>query len=178
MSKKIFKRLAPDPGKVKVHRSLAFLVGPLHDSNLFHLNRDSVSLAFLVGVFCAFLPLPGQMPIATVIALIVRCNLPIAVGLVFLTNPITTPPILFASYELGTWLLQIPQQDFTIELDWHWLTNVFVKIWKPLMVGSLACGIFFSVTAYVSVRLFWRYHVGVRWRKRQKREREKACNHL
>ena len=174
MPKKLFRRLIPDAKNVKSHTSLAFLGALLHDPYLFHLNRHSVSLAFLVGVFCAFLPLPGQMAIAAIIALIVKCNLPIAVTLVWISNPITIPPLFFCCYRLGIWLLQVPSQDFTIELSWYWATHTLVNIWKPLIVGALVCGSFFSVIAYLSIRIFWRYYVGTAWRKRRQRAREEG----
>ena len=72
MPKKLFKRLAPDAAIIQNHPSLAFLGKLLQDPYLFHLNRRSVPLACLVGVFCAFLPLPAQMAIAAVTSLIVN----------------------------------------------------------------------------------------------------------
>ena len=172
MPKKFFKRLTPDDETVKRHPSLASLRKFLDSPYLFHLNRHSVSLAFSVGTFCAFLPMPAQMLVAATAALLVRCNLPIAVALVWISNPITIPPIFFACYKFGTWLLEIPPRDFTIELSWYWITHVFVNIWKPLIVGSLVAGSFFSITSYISIRFFWRLHVGAQWQKRQKKKTE------
>ena len=174
MPKKLIKRFMPSHETIKKHPSLAFLGRLLEDPYLLHLNRHSVSLAFLVGVFCAFLPIPAQMVVAAATAIVVRCNLPIAVALVWITNPITIPPIFFGCYEFGVWLLKVPPQDFTIELSWHWLANVFVDIWRPLIVGSLTAGIFFSLTSYIFVKLFWRFHVGMQWRKRQQRGKKNA----
>lgn len=170
MPKKLFKQLMPSDETIKKHPSLAFLGKLLEDPYLLHLNRHSVSLAFLVGVFCAFLPIPAQMAVAAVIAIIVRCNLPIAVVLVWISNPITIPPIFFACYKFGAWLLEIPPRDFAIELSWSWLTDVFVDIWKPLITGSLAAGCAFSISSYMSVKLFWRYYIAMQWRKRQQKE--------
>jgi uncharacterized protein (DUF2062 family) len=58
-----------------------------------------------IGLFCAFLPLPFQMVIAASLAVLSRCNVPIAVVLVWVSNPITMTPMLFFSYQLGAWLL-------------------------------------------------------------------------
>ena len=64
MARKLFRRYLPSAAKVKDNPSLHFLVDLLHDPNLFHLNRHSVSVAFFVGIFIAFIPIPGQMPVA------------------------------------------------------------------------------------------------------------------
>ncbi|TQV81335.1 DUF2062 domain-containing protein [Exilibacterium tricleocarpae] len=167
MARKLLKRWMPDPTNVKKNPSLHFLGDLRHDPNLFHLNRHSVSVAFFVGVFCAFLPIPGQMPIAAIAALLVRCNLPLAVALVWISNPVTIPPIFFATYELGRWILQTPEIQFSIELSWEWVTTKLVKLWQPLLVGSLLSGIFFGTLGYVTMQLFWRWHVVSNWRKRQ-----------
>jgi len=52
----------------------------IHDPNLFHINRHSLSAGVFVGLFIAFLPIPGQVLVAAFMAWKLRCNLPIAVG--------------------------------------------------------------------------------------------------
>ena len=61
----------------------------LLEPELWHLHRRSVGGAFFIGLFCAFMPVPSQMVLAALLALVARCNLPIAVGLVWVTNPLT-----------------------------------------------------------------------------------------
>jgi len=92
MPKKLLKRFFPSQEFIQKHPSLSFLGPVLQDPNLFHLNRYSVSMAFLVGMFLAFFPAPGQMVLAGFVAFWLRCNLPIAIALVWITNPITIPP--------------------------------------------------------------------------------------
>jgi len=155
MAKKIFKRWLPDPAEFKKRPALNFMSHLLHDPNLFHLNRHSVSGAFFIGLLTAFLPILGQMPIA--------------VALVWISNPITIPPIFFATYELGRWILDTPSVGFTMELSWEWFSTEFTKLWKPLVVGSLICGVIFGGIGYISIQLFWRWHVVRNWEKRKRR---------
>ncbi len=108
MPRRIFKRYMPDPESIRNHKGLRFL-GPLIQSpNLWHLNRRSVSRAMGMGLFAAFIPIPLQMLLAASLAVWVRANLPISVGLVWLTNPITMPPVFYCTYKMGAWVMGIP----------------------------------------------------------------------
>ena len=69
MPKKLIKKYLPDPEKLKQQKSLQFLGDRLHEPNLWHLNRRSVSLAFAIGLFVAWIPTPTQMAIAAISAL-------------------------------------------------------------------------------------------------------------
>jgi uncharacterized protein (DUF2062 family) len=126
-------------------------------------------MAFLVGVFLAFFPLPGQMVLAAFIAFWVRCNLPIAIALVWITNPITIPPIFFGTYKLGSWLLDTPPIIFDGSISWQWINAELGRIWKPLLVGSLCAGSFFSLLSYFIIRYLWRLYVIYQWRHRQEK---------
>lgn len=177
MPKKLLKRFIPSQQFIKEHPSLRFL-GPIRDDpNIFHLNRYSVSMAFLVGMFLAFFPIPAQMIVAAMVALWVRCNLPIAVTLVWITNPITIPPIFFATYTLGAWVLDTPAMNIDITFTWEWINGELTRIWKPLLAGSLITGIFCGVTSYTIINIIWQWQVIRKWRNR-KAAREKARNNL
>ncbi|MYM62710.1 DUF2062 domain-containing protein [Pseudomaricurvus sp. HS19] len=173
MPRKYFKRWLPDPADFRNRPALAFMSNLLHDPNLFHLNRHSVSVAFLIGLFIAFLPIPGQMPLAALFAFWLRCNMPLAVALVWISNPLTMPPLFYATYELGRWLLGSPKMAFTIELSWEWLNTEFTRLWEPLLVGSVLTGVVMGTLGYVSIQLFWRWHVVRSWERRKLR-REQA----
>jgi uncharacterized protein (DUF2062 family) len=124
-------------------------------------------MAFLVGVFLAFFPLPGQMIMAGFIAFWVRGNLPITIALVWITNPITVAPIFFATYKLGSWMLDTPPLVFDGSISWQWINAELGRIWKPLLLGSFTAGSFFSFTSYFTIRYLWKAHVLYQWRHRQ-----------
>lgn len=173
MPRKIFKRWLPDPANVRNTPALKFLGVLLHDPNLFHLNRHSVSVAFFAGLFIAFLPVPGQTPLAAVAALLFRCNLPIAMALVWVSNPLTFPVIFFGAYKLGAWMLQVPYGHFTFELSWEWLKNDFLRIWQPLILGCVISGLFFGTLGFLIIQWTWRWHVISRWQARGKKMTDK-----
>ena len=174
MARKLFKNLFPNPDNIKNRPGLKFLGALLHDPNLFHMNRHSVSVAFAIGLFMAFMPMLGQMPAAALVAFCLRANLPIAVALVWISNPVTIPPIFFATYEFGRWVLDSPAMHFSVELSWEWFSSELRNFWKPLLVGSLIIASFFSAIGYFGIQLFWRWHVVSNWEKRKARRAEQA----
>ncbi|MDO3387153.1 DUF2062 domain-containing protein [Gilvimarinus sp. SDUM040013] len=173
MARKVIRRYLPDPAAIKEKPALQFLGDLLHDPNLFHLNRHSVSLAFFFGVFFAFLPVPGQMVLAALCALWVRCNMPITLALVWITNPLTYAPIFFATYQLGRWILDAPTLANSSEHNWAWLMEEFSLIWKPLMLGSIITGLILGGISYIAMQLFWRWHVLRAWEHRKLRRKSR-----
>src|SRR5690606_12186808 len=97
MARKLIKRWVPDSSKVRGIPALKFLGKLLQDPYLFHLNRHSVSAGVAIGVFVALQPIVGQMPLAAVLALWLRGNLPLALTLTWLTNPLTYAPVYFTT---------------------------------------------------------------------------------
>ncbi len=123
-----------------------------------------------MGLFMAFLPFPIQMFLAAGAAIALRVNLPIAVLLVWISNPLTMPAIFYFAYKLGVWILGIhggERTSFTLTLEWF--RREFLEIWKPLMVGSLVLSTFNAIIGYIATRLIWRIVVVIRWRKKKQR---------
>ncbi len=174
MPKQALKKFFPSPQAVKEHPSLQFLGTLLHEPNLWHLNRRSVSRAFLIGIFCAFLPMPFQMVLAAILGIFIHSNLPISIGLVWISNPITIPPIFYFTYLVGAEILDIPSKPFEIELSVEWALEKLGAIWEPLLLGSFICAVIFSSIGYVGIRLFWRWNVMRQWQKRKLKRAEKT----
>ncbi|MET3998806.1 uncharacterized protein (DUF2062 family) [Marinobacterium sp. MBR-109] len=167
MPRKLIRKFMPDEHKLRNHRHLGWLGRHLHDPNLWHLTRKSVARAFLVGLFCAFLPIPGQMLVAALMAVLISSNLPISVGLVFITNPLTMPPIFYLSYRVGVWILGI-ERGIASERSWnlHTIQTELASIWWPLLLGSILCGIISGLIGYLLINRFWIWHVNKSWRRR------------
>lgn len=181
MPRRVFKRYMPHPDSIREHKSLRFLGKLTHDPNLWHLNRHSVARAMAIGLFAALIPLPLQMLLAAILAVPVRANLPISVGLVWLTNPLTMPPVFYCTYKVGSWILQVPAGEidqlwprishFISEPSWELLTNLWSPILAPLLVGSLLSGVLIGALGYCLTRVYWRWWVRHNWRKRQEARR-------
>ena len=159
MPKRLLKKYMPDPHTIREHKSLQMFGTLLHDQNLWHFNRRSVAKAFAVGFFFMMIPVPFQMALAAGAAIIVRSNLPLSVALVWISNPLTMPPMFYFAYKVGAWVLQTPEVEFTFEPTMEWLTNGMLAIWQPFIFGCIFLGIIFSVTGYIGIRLLWRWSV-------------------
>jgi len=167
MPQKTLKSLLPSPAWMRRNGSLAILGDWVYAGYLWHLNRYSASMAFFVGLFLAFIPVPGQMLLAALGAVLLRCNLPLSVALVWLTNPVTVPAIFYLAYRVGALLIDVPVKDVEFELSLAWFQNGLLNVWKPLVVGCLLCGLFFGSVGYFVVNTLWRMRVARQWRRRQ-----------
>ena len=145
-------------------------LGPrLQDPGIWHINRRSVSGAVAVGLVCAFIPVPFQMFLAAIGAIIFRVNILIAVPIVWLSNPVTMPPLFYFCYKVGVWILGAPERDFDFELSFDWLANGLLLIWQPFLLGCLIVGLISALLGYAAVRLLWRYEVAKKIKLRNKR---------
>ena len=145
----------------------------IHDQNLWHMRRRSVAGACAIGLFCAFLPIPFQMLIAAGLAIIFRCNLPISIALVWVTNPITIPPLFFLAYKVGTFLTGSNLGPFEFELTFNWLFTELRERWKPFLVGCLFTGTVAGLFGFIVARVLWRIRVVSFWNKRKLRKYKK-----
>ena len=169
MPKKLIKRWLPDHQTIKTNKHLQIFGDLLHDPNLWSLNRRSVAKAFAVGLFFAFIPVPFQMVLAAGMAILVHSNLPLSVALVWISNPVTIPPIFYACYKVGTILLGIEPQEFTFELSWQWVVSSLDTVSGPFLLGCITCAVFFSALGYFLINYIWRYSVSKNWKKRSSR---------
>jgi uncharacterized protein len=171
MPKEFLKKYMPNPEMIKNHKSLQFLGEKLHDPNLWHLHRRSVSIAFAIGLFCAWIPTPTQMALAAIGAFYFRGNLPIAVGLVWLTNPITMPPLFYFAYRVGLSVLNMPSAaEFSLE------AVLSGGLWIPFLTGCLIMGIICSTAGYFGIQGFWYYYTKRKWMHRQAVRGRKPAN--
>ncbi len=167
MPRKTLRRFLPDPHKTIHMRPIRWMGPLLRDPNLFHINRYSIASSFFIGLFCCYLPLPGHTLFAALLALLFRTNLPVAITLIWISNPLTIPPMFLFSYSVGAWLLGNPETHFTIELSWEWIAAQGSAIWLPLLTGSLICGLVSGAVGYLTILYLWRWKVIKNWERRK-----------
>lgn len=167
MPKKMIKRYMPDHQKIKEHKHLQFFGDHIHNPNLWHLNRQSVSGAFAVGLFCAYIPVPFQMVIAAAMAIIFCVNLPISVALVWITNPLTMPALFYIAYVVGAWILRTPGEIDNTAFSVDNILDGIGDIWEPFLLGCFVTGTVLAIIGFVSMRLLWRLNVVKQWNRRK-----------
>jgi uncharacterized protein len=168
MPKKLLKRLIISNEKVAQNTALYYVSRSILQHNVWHLNRRSASRAAFIGLFFAFTPMPLQIIPAAFFCILARANLPITVALVWITNPATTPPILYACYKLGAFVLGIPPQDIDFQMDWEWLIKSLYLIGKPLLLGCAILSISTASIGYTVIDMAWRWSIIKRWQHRRK----------
>ena len=141
----------------------------MEETHLWQLSRTTTARAFAIGLYCAMLPVPGQMIISTALAIVFSANIPLSFSLIFSTNPLTMPAIYFAAYKLGAWILGTEPLDVEFEASWTWFTQSLDEIWIPLLVGSQVMGLVCAVLGYWLIDTMWRNAIRRQWKARQKK---------
>lgn len=176
------KKLLPTPEKILESRILKLFAPHLADPRLWQFNRHSLNKAVYIGVLSAFFPLPGQMLLALIGALIFRANVPMALGLTWITNPVTTLPVFYAGYYIGAKILDEPMinlrvigrmiADFSL-----WVlsngANPFITYRGTVSIAAFCLGltilaIVTSIICGLAFKGIWRYKTVTSWQKRQR----------
>ncbi|OYV31301.1 MAG: hypothetical protein B7Z79_03135 [Thiomonas sp. 20-64-9] len=149
--------------------------------SLWSLSRRSVALAVAAGMIGGLIPGPFQMLTAGALAMLLRCNFPIALVVTLYSNPITIVPLYLLAYKLG--ILVSPAQ--TVQplsappgFDWlHlWDSTVALAQWAwnlgtPLFVGVPLLALILALLGYAITRLGWSLHLRLEWRARKEARR-------
>lgn len=176
MPRNFIKRYLPHPERVRDHKSLRFLGEILHEPNLWHINRHSIARAFLIGLFWMMIPIPLQMLAAALCAIWINGNLPLSVALVWISNPLTMPPIFYFNYRFGALLLGREPLPYEFEFSLSWMGQRLMEIGLPLYLGSLVLGVFLGCTGYLTIQFLWRRHIRRHLRRRQLARRRREAS--
>lgn len=180
MPTKKFKGWLPTPDEIMQTRALRPFAHYFSDPRLWHFNRHNLNKAVYIGVMSAFFPLPGQTVIALIFSLYFRANVPFAVALTWITNPLTTIPIFYAGYYLGAKILDVEligfrQIGYMLSDLSLWIfsdgANPFITYQNMFSLSAFCLGLFIlavvsSVVCGLTFRFFWRYKVIRTWQKR------------
>lgn len=132
-----------------------------------------VALGLMVGIF---LLIPGvQIAGAAFFALPFRANIPVAAAMTFLSNPATTPFILWASVWIGNLLLgrTADPTGFMALVDHHatiaqWVDWLFSEAAPALLSGLALISLAAAAVGYVLSVWFWRMHLVRKWQMRRR----------
>ncbi len=149
MIRKFFRKKASGKGKLD-----SFLEKYNLPRAYFNINRKMVTRGVYVGLFWGFIPMPMQMLAVIAVTPFLRFNVPIALAMVWLSNPFTMPPMYYFEYLTGNILLgREGIQD--IELTLEWFSNNMSDIFVPLYVGTAFYSIIVSGLIYLTLNWLW-----------------------
>ncbi len=169
MPRKFFRKFAVNREALDQRWYLRPFRDLLGDPRLRTITRKSVVPAVTIGVFVAWIPLPGHMLLASLLALLLRAHIVIAALTTWFTNPVSMAILYTIAYHVGVAILQIEPQPFAFELSWEWLTHQVGQSWKPLFLGCFVLGCASAAIAYVSLDVIWRMSVVARLKARRLR---------
>ena len=175
MFRKRLRQLLPDHAAIRGNRWVARFGARLQHHNLWHLHRRSVAGGIAVGLFAGLIPgsNPVQFTAGALLAIWLRVNLPLAVLVTLYSNPFTIVPLYLAAYELGQLVLGesgggLPAFDVSGDSAGAWLRAALdwlITVGKPLLAVMLAAA------GYLLVRVAWRCHAVLMWRRRARPRR-------
>ncbi|MDZ4288216.1 MAG: DUF2062 domain-containing protein [Prosthecobacter sp.] len=159
----VFKtyRFLKHPRKLKKSRVMRWFARHFLDKQVWRPTQHTLSGGMAVGIFISLQLLPIQMPAATILAAIFRVNIPVAIIMCWLSNPVTIPFIAWLEYIIGKWFLTlyttVPSTPFPTELPESMVDAwIVLKEHAPVMlVGGILLGAVLSAFSYCATWGAW-----------------------
>ncbi len=151
MVRRVFKR------KRKIEKLEQFIQKYKIPREYLSVNRKSITRGLAVGIFWGFIPMPMQMLAVVLTTPFFKFNVPIAISMVWLSNPITMPFMYYMEYLTGVFLLDMKPQE--VELTLSWFEEHLGDIFVPLYTGTMFYSIVVSILVYNIVNWLWIHSV-------------------
>lgn len=159
------------PRILKRNRLMRWFARHFLDKTVWRPTRHTFAGGLAVGLFVMMLVIPGQMPLAILIAALLRVNIPIAIIACWITNPVTMAPVAWWEIEFGNWLLRLTGLGDPPPLEWTELmalldhVSSFATFWESLLklrpwagslyVGGTVLGLLLAPVGYALSFLLW-----------------------
>jgi uncharacterized protein (DUF2062 family) len=169
---------APTRESLEHNRFLAPVAHRVLEPSLWRFTRRSVPRGVALGLFVGILLLiPGiQIAGAALLALPFRANIPVAAAMTFLSNPATTPLILWASVYVGNLTLGRTADLSSLMKLIHdgaglgqWCAWLFSEAAPAMLFGLFIISVVSAAAGYFIAILFWRTRMGRKWHARKLR---------
>lgn len=142
--------------------------------SLWRFHRRSVPRGVALGVLVGVLIPVAQTVFAALLALPARANVPVAALTTFITNPLTTPPIWYAGFLIGSWMLEIDAKTQSRPLQTHlqseaggWLRWLLSDAAPALALGLLVIAVVAAAVGYLLASFGWSWWTMRKWRTRR-----------
>ena len=165
--RKWFKRMSPDREVLLNNGWLRPIAHRLSHPEIWHFNRRNVARGVALGLFVGFVLPLGQIVVAALLAATARGNLLVAAAATLVTNPFTFPPIYYAAYRTGSFLLGSASGSALADRAHTGATmEALTSASLPTVVGLLLFAIVSAATGFALVHLGWRFSLARQWRRR------------
>lgn len=166
------RRSLPTRESMESNRLLRPVAHRVLAPELWRFTRRSVPRGVALGTVVGFLAPVAQTPIAALLALPARANVPVAALTTFVTNPVTTPLIWTAGYYIGRWVLRldrhVPGQPISDAANSGWVQWLMSDAAPALAVGLLILTAVAALAGYGLSVLGWRWWIAHKWRHRHR----------
>lgn len=153
----MIKLRLPTQQEIENNRYLKWLSPLLRRSYLWVWKRSLVARSAAIGMFAAWMPIPFQLWLSVFLAIYLRANLPVAMALIWLSNPITFAPMIYCCYWVGIKILKQPPITLHFSFTWDWFVTEAAHVWQPLFLGATICGLISALIAYLLVIGCWKF---------------------
>lgn len=163
------KRWIPTREQLRASRWLRPVAHHIDNENLWRTDRHSVARAVAIGLFFGLMIPVAQFLFAIATAAALRSHVAIAAAATLISNPLTFPPIYWAAFKLGGFLLGARDTDGAALRIESQTAELFEKqgfiegIWgpiqsagAPLLVGLAVMAVSAAVIGYALVWALWR----------------------
>ena len=155
----------PQRETLAAHPWLRPVANRLLDRQLWRLQHEAVARGVAVGMLWAFTLPAAQMVMAAAHCTWWRANIPVAVAVTMVTNPLTIGFWLWLAYQVGAGVMGEPALAATPSAGASilpWLAS----IGRPALLGMTLFAIGGAVSGYLGVKAAWRLRI---WFKRRRR---------
>ncbi|WP_164967615.1 DUF2062 domain-containing protein [Arcobacter sp. CECT 8985] len=152
MPRKKLKKILPTHEKIEKQKFLKIFGKLLQKREIWSLSRRKVALGVFIGIFVACIPMPFQMVLATFLAIVFNANFPISFALIFVSNPLTMPPLFYFEYEIGNFIFQVKNP---ITFDFKSMYDNLDQIALSLYSGALVLGIIAAFICFYLTNFYW-----------------------
>jgi uncharacterized protein (DUF2062 family) len=171
--KRWLKRITPDRHILEAHWCLKHFTSVLMDRGCWTFHRHSVTRAFALGLFIAFIPptplLPVHLIACTFLGMYFRLNLPVMFATVFVSNPFTWFPQIAGSLWVGAKLMGLDLMPVLHAVNHQSFWTDISGLWEPLLLGALVLGLCTATLGFILAQVAWRARVILHLRHRRAR---------
>ena len=158
------RAMTPSRERLEATPGLRRLVPHLSHPKLWQWSRRSVAMGLAVGLFVGLLIPVAQFVFAVAAAVCLRSNVAVAAAATLVSNPLTVPPIYYASYQMGAWATGTSAAEGMSLLDPLSLFEHVGSVGLPLFTGLTMTASMAALASYVLVSRAWIWRVNLRRR--------------